>query len=641
MAMPDQIERVRVTVTTPDASFESGVLVLHDVEYSVGDPGQFDAASIPATLAVIAGTQASRPVTIEVAGKKGDKWRTFRQVTTTVPTTRTVNLRMPIQWLCDGTAVESKPADSSPEKVHLDSSCGPGKSCKAGDCVPAEVESETLEDYAPEAVYGGGAEATEGKCFDTLPCMVTGSPVEPDSECTIAAGEASNLNVGLRVANDGICDSQKEWCFVPLNGGSDEGWKPATTAGRVHLPTEVCKKLNTGLVSGIYVSHSCATKTAGDPPCGGWSSVEQKAPPPADVPDAEPPANGTLLTTLAADGLRPCCPLQSEGDKLYTCLCKGTAPQGAQPSSANLVEVDATSGRSRTVSTLAPPANRKDLFFFTAFYQGELYWPDNDQVHRTPISGGPDPAPLVFDGAIYHQATLVADATAVFGLATAVSGTNTKHTQIMKLARSGPPAPFDTGSEEPTVPFGADDAAIYLASVTQEGGDGGQIRKSRVVRLAKSDGRSTDMLPAESETVSGTVTNGGYAAVVTDDTSLFALYNAIQSSGDVVAEVYKVPLDAPAASRPDRYYHAPLNPSASALKLLGAADGAVLLSRLEKDLTGEPRSSYVLFVSKTEHYEIVGTYDEDVLDGLAMDAKNVYWMTETGKIYLLPRSALQ
>ena len=72
----------------------------------------------------------------------------------------------------------------------------------------------------------------------------------PDDQCTVAMPSGgAGVNVGLRVADDGICDTTGTTCFVPLDGSSAEGWTEQD--GRIALPPAVCAKLQSGLIAGV------------------------------------------------------------------------------------------------------------------------------------------------------------------------------------------------------------------------------------------------------------------------------------------------------------------------------------------------------------------------------------------------------
>ncbi|HEY2734479.1 MAG TPA: hypothetical protein VGI70_10870, partial [Polyangiales bacterium] len=264
MALPQQIDTIQMQVQVHG-------LTLLDTPYDVGTGDN----PIPATLTLLAGKSGSQPVTIRVAGRKGDAWRTFREVTTVVPPDHTALLRMPVQWLCDGTARSvSTPDGTGGTDVHVLSTCDDGNTCIAGRCIPSTIDNSSLPSYAGESVFGGSSDPKQGRCFDTIACMIKGAAVQPDEHCTIAKPDGdAPLNVALRVANDGICDPTGTVCFVPLDGHSAEGWTPTVGGDRLALPQAVCDKQASGAVRAVYLSAQCDEKTESIPPCGQWSSV--------------------------------------------------------------------------------------------------------------------------------------------------------------------------------------------------------------------------------------------------------------------------------------------------------------------------------------------------------------------------------
>ncbi|HLK40203.1 MAG TPA: hypothetical protein VKU41_25805, partial [Polyangiaceae bacterium] len=377
MALPDQVDTIELEVTV-------GGTTIYDYPIPVGTGP--DSQPIPATLTLVAGRDPNAPATIRVLGSKGGVVRTLRQVTSTIPVGRVATLRMPVQWLCDGSAQPVAGADGG---IAYQSTCGPGGTCHAGSCVPSSVDPSSLPAYQPQDVFGGGSAPpakghTAGACFDVIACMLGGTVETPDdpSVCTIPVpSDPSNVNVALRVANDGICDTTGTTCFVPLDGRSAEGWTMEN--GRAALPPAVCDRLRTGLVQGIVVSTGCPTKTQSTPPCGAWSSVTLAADAStvATGVDAGPPPTPTLLAATAPEGgtVSACCPLLADSSALYTCLCDGNRPP-------QLVAIDPTSGAATPAGSLSPRMPRSQ---YAAALAGtgagsQVYWVD----HAPATDGG-------------------------------------------------------------------------------------------------------------------------------------------------------------------------------------------------------------------------------------------------------------
>ena len=91
MSIPKDVSQVRIEVSVYGN-------MLFASTYDVGPSG----LKIPATLAIVGGSDPSTPVTIRVLSAQGNTVRTLREVVTTVPASRVATLRVPIQWLCDG-----------------------------------------------------------------------------------------------------------------------------------------------------------------------------------------------------------------------------------------------------------------------------------------------------------------------------------------------------------------------------------------------------------------------------------------------------------------------------------------------------------------------------------------------------------
>lgn len=255
MSIPKDVDTIRVEVTADGD-------MLFGNSYDVGPSG----LRIPATLAVVAGEGKSRPIRIRVMARQAGKLRTLREAVTTVPQDRMATLRMPIQWLCDGQAKELSPGQ-------VESTCPAGENCVAGSCKPVAIDSASLESYTPQAIFGGGSGAGDGKCFDTVPCFAKGALVAVEmSTCSIAkpaAGTGVNVALVMPAGSAGICGAAT--CLIPLDANAETGWREE--AGRLVLPPAVCERLNAGAVTSVTVTTSCETKTERTPTCGPWSSV--------------------------------------------------------------------------------------------------------------------------------------------------------------------------------------------------------------------------------------------------------------------------------------------------------------------------------------------------------------------------------
>jgi hypothetical protein len=647
MALPDQIDTIELIVTINGRTVLDNPMLV-----GTGDEVQ----PIPATLTLVAGPDPSLPATIRVVGWKNGVARTLRQVITTVPSDRVGTLRMPVQWLCDGTAQAMPDGNGG---TTLGSSCGPDAACQAGRCVPTQVPSSTLPPYQPELVFGGATPPsakgqTAGTCFDTLPCMISGTVETPDDQCTVEmpAGGAG-VNVALRVANGGICDTTGTTCFVPLDGESSEGW--TSQNGRVALPPAVCDKLRTGLVAGVVVSTACPTKTEGVPPCGPWSSVTEvaDAAPPV-VPDAASLPTPTLIGAAVPDGgtATACCPLMADSARLYTCLCVPGSP-------VQVVSIDPSSGATTPVATFSPQAIRSQ--YATVLAGGDVWWIDRstsgDAGYTCPVlgtstaDGGTGSSLAVIGGDVYDSADLLADATNLYALADNVSGLPaTAHpVQLIRVTRAtGVVTPLDTGGARALLQFTQDANAVYAGVDVDAPLDAGVERISQIVSFPKTGDAST---PAATTVVENTLTtsdpaHGGFIGLSDDGTTLFALYEAPPAAdGTVDTQVLKID---PVHSHSSTVYDEVLDPTVARLRLLGAVAGAVVLARdvtVKSDAGAGLAESAVLIVPASGGPPRIAAsfaHDTPVFElQTPAFSPDTFWVNASGRVFRLPRGALQ
>lgn len=643
MAMPQQIDNVAVQVLMRGS-------IVFDQNYAVGSGAQN--TMIPATLTLASGSTRD-PVTIRVSGQKRGRWRTYREATTTVPVDRSALLRMPVQWLCDDSAKAVPFRDSSGvTRIQMISACDDGNTCVAGQCLPTLLQEPNLPEYAPQQVFGGASQPERGQCFDTIPCMAAGSIVEPDAECTVPVPDGGNaVNVALRVTNDGICDSTTgTTCFVPLDEDPEEGWRRLPDANRLQLPLAVCDKLQSRLVNAVYVSTECPTKNASVPPCGPWSSVGKgkrgsggiagtggiPTTPAATYPTAQ------LVANVVRDGMNAsvCCPLMTDAGKMYTCLC-------TSKTNATLVSIDVATGASTIVGSLNPPGGRDNLRFPARVSQDALYWAADQEIQRTPIMGTSalaDRFPI--GGAVYESSTMLASDGRIYALATGVANAKGAPVQVVALEPSMPVKSFDTGGTQPVFQFAQDASALYLAVDVDEPRDNGGFRRgSSVIRLAKADGARMTVIPEQVLEIDDQVLGGGFTGVQVDGTSLFALFEGMpKTDGTLSIQVQHVDLSQ-AGMMPKVIYDTTIDRNISQLSLLGAMDGAVLLSRIEfepDDKTKVVRSASVLVVRPDAGPRIAADYSKDYPgNDVVSDDSRVYWLNSSGRLYAFPRTALR
>ena len=250
LAPPKDFDEVRVLVTYKGEA-------KHDTTYALRGSA---AIKLPATFAVIAGSEPATPVDVHVEARLRGKVVVVRDARTTVPGDRIANLTIPIEFLCVG-QVSGGGA----------SLCAAEQTCMGGSCGPSTVDASTLPTFDPTGVFGGAKEpGASGRCFDVLDCFGEAEPVTADAACSLAipADRGSGLNVALLNAErtQGICASNA--CLVVLENDGARGWVEAN--GRIQLPAAACTPARNG--SRALVATRCATKKPSDPPCGSWSS---------------------------------------------------------------------------------------------------------------------------------------------------------------------------------------------------------------------------------------------------------------------------------------------------------------------------------------------------------------------------------
>jgi hypothetical protein len=637
MALPQQIDTITLQVLVHGQ-------VLVSEPYQVG--GGSDLVQIPGTLTLLVGRNAAQPVTVRAFAEKAGSLRTFREVITTVPADRIALLRMPVQWLCGGTAKKESISDGMGSTiVRPISSCDDGNTCMAGRCVPETIDSTTLPDYAPEAVFGGASVPKQGRCFDTVPCMVKGTPVEPDANCTIPKPGADTVNVALRVPGEGICDITTTMCFVPLDGRTAEGWTPTAAGDRLALPVAACEKLHAGMVHAVYVSTACETKTEALPPCGEWSSVPSTRPiEPAQDGSPDLPTPSVIESLLPSDGSASlCCPLMMDANKLYTCVCTASPTP-----STSVVAIDPTvQGSLNVVGVLE---NRQLSGLAVSVFGGALYWLDGNNVQRTQLTGASSPTTaLPVDVKPASQASLLLDAAGVYMLAN-VPELQASPVQLVTLdQKTGASRHFDTGGHTVVFQFDQDAGAIYLGRDVDAPIEGGILRKSAVVRVAKADGHISTLLPDVSVMIAD-VLHGGYLRMYLDGPRVYAFFEGSPAPDHTVSmEVHRIAVANGASSgSADKLYATSLDPAHAQLNLLGALDGAAVLSRVNYEskfpgATAVASSSLLAVPATGGAPRLLADFSGDAPgEGLVSDATYFYWLnTISGKLYRLARTALR
>jgi len=265
MSLPKDIDAVRVQILGTNG------VTYNDQTYTVGPSG----LHIPATIGVLAGSPTDTAL-VRVTAIHGGTALILREATSEVPANRQALLRLPLEFLCTGSAIDTSML-GSPSSDTIADSCPTGQSCVLGTCRKDAVDVTTLPTYTAGLVFGGGdGGAGAGSCFPTATCFGSAATVTPSSTCTVPVPpgiNAAELNVALQTTGanpPGICSGAGP-CFIPLDMSATEGW--TLNGDTVQLPPGVCKPLNATTPFTVVVSSSCTSKVPSVPTCGPWSST--------------------------------------------------------------------------------------------------------------------------------------------------------------------------------------------------------------------------------------------------------------------------------------------------------------------------------------------------------------------------------
>jgi hypothetical protein len=249
---------------------------------------------LPSTLAIVEPDQQGAQVRIRVTAFRGTSAQVLRDVLTTVPHQRTALLRMPLDFVDEGSVTGNLPTQYVPDEatVHdgptqfdptdptiLVPTCDftKGFTMVEGQCQSATVDSSQLPDYAAALVEGDAGLQSSGApvdCFDVQGCFQGATPalnVDPGG-CTFplpAGADPTKLNVAVVTPATGACLALGA-CYVPLVEDPAEGW--SVSNGTVSLAPGICSQF---LVPGaplgpaqLYVSAGgCAAETSSSPVC--------------------------------------------------------------------------------------------------------------------------------------------------------------------------------------------------------------------------------------------------------------------------------------------------------------------------------------------------------------------------------------
>jgi hypothetical protein len=239
--------------------------------------------SLPATLSIVEPDTQGAPVRIRVIAFQEQKARVLRDVLTTVPHERTALLRVPLNFLDDGSGqgsldptlvpsaangVPDGQTTFDPDTVASKCDFSQEQTSVDGVCVDAHVDSTTLPDYADTEVYGTGGSQSSSACFDVTTCFAPAQPVTglDTGTCSFplpAGANAADLNIALVTGSTGDC-LQSGRCYVPLENDPAEGW--SVSGSTVELVTPICSLLAAG--AQLFVSeNACPAKVESTPVC--------------------------------------------------------------------------------------------------------------------------------------------------------------------------------------------------------------------------------------------------------------------------------------------------------------------------------------------------------------------------------------
>jgi hypothetical protein len=264
MSLPKDIDSVRVQILGTNG------VTYNDQTYTVGPDG----LHIPATIGILAGNPTATAL-VRVTAIHNNQALILREATSEVPSDHQALLRLPLEFLCTGSATDTSML-GSPSTDTIQDNCPSGQTCILGTCSPSTVSVATLPPYNAANVFGGGDGGGNGNCFDTVSCFASPLTVTPGSGCTVAlpAGvNAADINVALETTGanvPGICNATGQ-CFVPVDMSATEGW--TLSGSTLTLPPGVCTPFKKTTPFTVVLSSSCPSKVPQIPTCGPWSSA--------------------------------------------------------------------------------------------------------------------------------------------------------------------------------------------------------------------------------------------------------------------------------------------------------------------------------------------------------------------------------
>lgn len=263
---------------------------------------------LPSTLAVVSSEdKPDAKVRVRVMGFVGTgaentetesfSARVVRDSAFRIPKERRVLLRMPLQFVSDGSVKGSTTrgnllisargrlgfrGDQIDDYTGLGAyqfACPEGTTNILGECASAEVDAAALPDYREEEVFGGASadKAANGQCFDPKVVFANVrelSAVQPD--CTTPV-PSEQVNFAFATERDGYCLAPGK-CLVPMDGpGSAAPFYSFETRNGALVAlfkSGVCKKLG----GKVAMSTALPVKTDRIPLCGGLVGTSSGTP---------------------------------------------------------------------------------------------------------------------------------------------------------------------------------------------------------------------------------------------------------------------------------------------------------------------------------------------------------------------------
>jgi hypothetical protein len=265
MAVPKDIDHIDVLVT------QDGKAILNE-HVDLGSNNL-----LPTTFELHADRSAGPSVKIQGVARSKGKARIIREAVAAIPSSGLFSLQLPLDWLCDDTAVEPQPGV-------VRSTCPDGLTCIEGVCSPEEVGPDGLTPYDPNDPksaaaankQGGGSKGAGGACFDARACFAGAHAVPLDpNDCSLPTPDgavAATLNLAVKQppGSVGVCDASS--CLVVLDRDGPGGWNPSggPLGPRISLPKGICARAQNGTLS-IIASSACPTKTSDQEACVEYS----------------------------------------------------------------------------------------------------------------------------------------------------------------------------------------------------------------------------------------------------------------------------------------------------------------------------------------------------------------------------------